>query len=349
MLLEKTVRVWHAYKGYLLFNAVVILLIAGISADMTGYVKRIPALDEIESAYFGSSYTSWLSRKNKEPESEYFHTEGLFTEEANIKAVTDLHRTLADNRYEERGRGEYIAYILKNGKSILRKYTVDEGAVPTLLKPLCESLEYKVDKYPVLRQEAGDIKLIEISDRRTSKKPLILSDGKLVQSFTDIMKQELIEADYEEVAEPEAVYVDISITDRRNFTKHYNFRRSFNALYKWLKDNGYYESALLLPEEIDHITVQTVKVTQDKGNISYTDTGGSMDLSDRAFLEELLDVYSYKSMAYSSGTYLRLDFYFQAEATKPGFSGYLSLEAPMSGALRQKLGKQGIDSGAAAE
>ncbi len=338
MLLDKTVKVWHAYKGFLLFNAVIILLIAGISADVTGYVKHIPDVNEIESAYFGSNYTSWLSRKDKQPELAYFHTEGLFTEKANIKAVTELHRVLADSSYEDGGREEYIAYTLKNGKSILRKYAVDEYAVRTLIGPLYESHEYKVDKYPVLQQKAEDIKLIEIQDRRTAKKPLILSNEKLVQSFTDALKQELTDADYGEITESEGGYVDIQITDTNNFTAYYSLGRNFETIYKWLRDNGNYDSVLLLPEEIAHVTVQTIKVTQRKNSVNYTpDSGSSMDFTDKALIKELLDICSYGLVTGNSGTYLELRFYSQTGTPEPSFIGFLSLDAPMSEALRQSV------------
>lgn len=350
MLMEKTVRVWHEYKGFLIFGAAVILLLVGISADVTGYVKRIPALDEVESAYFGDNYNSWLREKNQLPEADIFRTVGFFEEKENIKAVMKLHQALAENKNGENyGPQEYIAYKLKNGRSIVRRYTIDENADRALLKPLYESLEYKEDRFPVLSQNTEDIKLIEIGDRRTAKKPLVLSDRKQVQSFTDIMKKELTDAGYEEVAPSGTVYAYILVTDWKDKKICYSLERSFSALYSWLQDNGYYESVMLVPEEIDHITVQALKTTRYKGGFGIAETGISIDLSDRALIKELFDICSY-NMDYSigsadSGTYLRLGFYLQAGTANSDFEGFIYPGMPMSEALRQELGELGANLG----
>ena len=365
MLLEKTVRVWHAYKGFLLLNVAVTLLLVGISADVTGYVKRIPALDDIESAYFGNFYSTWLHKKDNPSQTASISMEGFFREEANIKTVTNLHSVLANggSKADELdgstaymaeggnivdGRDEYIAYTLKDGRSVVRKYTIDENAVRGLLKPLYESLEYKEEKYPVLGQNTQDIKWMEIGDRRTAKKPLVLSDEKRIQSFVDIMKKELIDADYEEVTEPENGYAAyIQITDRNGVRSDYSLRRSFNTIFSWLEDNGYYKSVMLLPEDIDHVSVQALKTTWYKnGGVSYSDVGNGKNLSGSDIIKELIDICS-PGLSRGSGTCFRLEFYSRAVAVQPDFKGFISSGTPMSATLRQKLGEMEENPGTA--
>lgn len=341
MLLEKTVRVWHAYKGYLTFNAVILLMIVFISADVTGYVRYVPQYSEIESVYYGWNYHAWLREKNKLPEDLYFRTEGLFKEEGNIKTAMSLHRVLAENRVANDGREKYLAYILKNGRSVVRKYNVKDSAVSSFVVPLYESLEYRREKYPVLSQNAQDIKLIEIGDNRTSKKPLILSDQKQVQGFMENLQRELVDADYKEITEPEDEYTYIQITDRNNRRYNYSLRRSFSTLYSWLEDNGYYKSVMLLPEEIDHVALQSFKITQYKGSKAYSATGSSMDISDGALIKELVEICHARINTGEYETYLRLVFYIRAGSVERDFESFIYPGTPMSEALQQKLGELG--------
>ncbi len=364
MLLEKTLRVWHAYKGFLVFSAAVILWFAGISADVTGYVKHIPQLSEIKSAYYGSNYTAWQLEKNKRPEDLYFRAEGLFKEEANIKAVMSLHAILAENGsakltedlsentiarqvgigYRNGVNEKYIAYILKDGRSIIRKYSVDETSVKKFIVPLYESSEYKEDKYPILDQKTQDIKSIEIGDYRTTKKPLVLSDMKQLQSFINVMQSELIDSNYEEITDSEETYVYIRITDGNDFREYYSLRKSYSKLYSWMKENGYYDSTILLPEEIDHVTVQPLKVTWYANGYNYTESGNSTVLEDAALIRELADLCENRMGGKGSGTYLQLEF--NGTAVR-NFNGFIYTGTPMSEKLREKLEELAANNGTA--
>lgn len=366
MLLEKTVKVWHAYKGFLVYILVIVLWFAGISADMTGYVKHIPQISEIESAYYGNNYTAWLLEKNKWPENLYFRAEGLFKEGANIKAVMSLHAILAENgsikptenltenaSAKRMGDGsnngvhvKYVAYILKDGRSILRKYEVDETAIKKFIVPIYESLEYKEEKYPVLSQKAQDIKLIEIGDRRTTKNPLLLSDLKQLQDFMEVMQGELIDSGYEEIMKPENEYAYIRITDRDNHYADYSLKRSYGKLYSWLKEKGYYDSVLLLPEEIDHVTLRPLKVTSLDNGFGYSDYGNSTVLRDGALVSELAGLCDNRLGGGGPGTYLELEF---SGTAVRFFTGYIYTGTPMSDELRNKLEELTTDSGTAAK
>jgi ABC-2 type transport system permease protein len=352
MLLEKSMRVWHAYRSFLIFSAVVALLLAGISADVTGFVKYIPPMAEIESVYYGNNFGSWQREKNKLPEELYFRSEGLFKEEANIKTVMSLHRILIENKNItiNTGREEYVAYILKNGKSIVRKYIVEQSQAKKFLVPIYESQEYKEDKYPVLSQNLQDLKLIEIGDRRTSKKPLILSDSNQLHSFMIAMQTELIDADFEEITEPDDDYAYIRTTDRNDRTYYYILRNSYDSLFSWLRDNGYYGSAMLVPGDIDHVTVQTMEIMGGGGNQAYSlsKIGGSADLNDQVLIKELIDTcHSDRNNYNNLKTFLKLDFYSQVKAVSPDFTAYVYSRDTMSKALLQKLKELGVNFGEA--
>jgi len=343
-LLDKTVRVWYAYKGFLILITAVILLLVGISADVTGYMKRIPAINEIENAYYGNNYYSWQQERNKLPEERLFPAEGFFKEEANIRSVMNLHNALTGSRNEDNWRKVYIAYELKNGRSMVRGYTIDEYAVRQFLEPIYESMEYKEGKYPVLSQNIQDIKWIEIGDRRTKKRPLILTDVVQIQGFFDILKNELIKSEFTHISDTRGESAYIRITDGNDRSETYDIQNSFKTLYSWLKENGHYESVMLMPEDISHVSVQALSAKwYGNGGYSYSTTGRSVELSDSALITELIDICSTRLTNDSSETYLNVYFYFQAGAIHPDFTRYISSRTPMSKELQQKLGELGRD------
>lgn len=344
MLIEKSVKVWRAYKGFLVFGAVVALMLAGLSADVTGYEKYIPAADEIENVYFGYNMGIGLREEKDFPKAELSKVPGIFTEDSNISSVLRLHRALIHKGYNKTGYGRYIIYMLKNGKVIQRKYVVDEDSVKGLVKPVYESLEYKEDRYPVLNQKPEDIKYIEIGDNRTRKKPFVLADAKQLQSFTDIMRGELKEAVYDEItAGNEFAY--IRITDRDDNTKHYELNRSYDTIFAWLENNGCYSSALLTPEDIDHVGIRTVKITKYGANGYGYSTGDAIEgfsLGDKSLIQELLNIYEPDLDGCESGNYILLDFFGTKGAVTSDFGGYLYPDTKLSGELRQKIIDAGI-------
>jgi hypothetical protein len=50
-------------RNYLLYSLVIILLIAGLYYDFTGYEKRIPPLEEVKSVYLDGSFYRLKARK----------------------------------------------------------------------------------------------------------------------------------------------------------------------------------------------------------------------------------------------------------------------------------------------
>lgn len=67
MLLRKTFRVFKAYKGFLVFALVLVLLLSSISFDFFGYESRVPQDNEVEVMYL-SQYPSTLIRLALTPE-----------------------------------------------------------------------------------------------------------------------------------------------------------------------------------------------------------------------------------------------------------------------------------------
>lgn len=113
MLLEKSLRVFRSrMRGLLIVWAVLLLGVAAAVFDLTGYEKRVPETDDIESVVIIND-----GRVTGDGES--------------IELVRKIHRTAIANQERNRQANNqgviYIGYNLKDGSSINRTYYVDRS------------------------------------------------------------------------------------------------------------------------------------------------------------------------------------------------------------------------------
>lgn len=113
MLLQKSLRVFRSrMRGLLIVWAVLLLGVAAAVFDLTGYEKRVPETDDIESVVIIN--------------------DGRVTGDAeSIELTREIHQTAIDNRERNRQANNqgviYIGYNLKDGSSINRTYYVDRS------------------------------------------------------------------------------------------------------------------------------------------------------------------------------------------------------------------------------
>lgn len=137
MLLEKSFRVFGSWKGCLPLLAALVVLTCAMEFDLTGYERRVPAAERVESVYVTGLDTmpydkaSWLQVSGTDPDK--------------IQAVIDVHRAVVENKSfleEQMGqwyqyqdvKGGYsvetrgcisfnLVYMMKDGSEIMRNYS----------------------------------------------------------------------------------------------------------------------------------------------------------------------------------------------------------------------------------
>ena len=339
VLLQKSFRIWSsAYKGYWGYAAVIVLLLVGISLDITGFERRVPQLTQVESVYFGSNIHFWLQRENSIDSSNIayeFDGIGFFADKKNIQNITLLHQELVANPTPpEQGRRYYFAYNLSNGKHLIRQYILDEEQEALFLKPIFESLEYKEARFPVLIQDASEIKLIEINDSRTSKKPLLLTDTNEIEEFTKLLKLEILATTSTELIYPAREFINISIIHLNGERMYYALRPSYQSIFRWLQAKGYTDDFMLLPEEIDYVTLENPgKIQQDGESIK------PLKITEREIIEELIRLtlsnpYYYR---YEAAKIYEVTFYGTDGKEPYSFNTTISKDLPVSAALKTYL------------
>ncbi len=292
-LLQKSLKIWSSYKGYLGYAVVVAVLLLGIATDATGYVHRAPDPKKVKKVYFGTSIGGWMLQDEQESTGEQnigYRGGTFFEDRNNIKNIILLHRQLLKHPRPKEGIDHYLVYILDDGY-LARRYSFDERDYASLLKPLYESLEYKQARFPVLVQNPARIKMIEIDDPRTPKGPLFLVDKAEIEEFTARLKQDLLNTTFEEMTADTGEHLHASIVYSAGMPvnhpvpEYYNLRTTYRSVVAWLKEKGYYEKVALLPEEVECAVLEyPVPAGVDKTGRAT----GQIEIRDRQLIEELL-------------------------------------------------------------
>ncbi|HHW40933.1 MAG TPA: ABC transporter permease [Syntrophomonadaceae bacterium] len=335
-LLQKSLKIWSSYRGYLGYAAVVAVLLLGIATDVTGYVHRVPDPAKVKEVYYGPYINYWM-RDEKTWSTAVRDAEyrgGCFFEDRNtIEKIVLLHRQLLKAPRRGEGTERYIVYTLENGTYLARRYSFDERDYASLLKPVYESREYKRARFPVVIQYPEEIKLIEIGDLRTPKRQVILANREEIGEFAALLRRDVLDLTFEELtAGPEEnMYADI--VDAAGNSVHYNLRPGYGSVIGWLKEKGYYEQIALLPEEIEYAVLEYLVPSKAYNAGAVPER---IEIRDRRLIEELLNISGPEG---KTGMGETVDVTFYGKAAGGNFQYHRSIRRdwPLSEGLREYL------------
>ncbi|HZG71017.1 MAG TPA: hypothetical protein VEY51_05695, partial [Chondromyces sp.] len=144
VVLEKTWRVFHQWKGYILFLAVFVVLGFAVRLDLLGYEDTLPDLSEIERAYISSSVYGLTSEKlNGEIDSRgVFHEQepsDYYQTGENIQHIYGYHQAVmkaGEIQPSKHSTPKIFAYELKNGEKFVRQYNIVESQYESYMGPI---------------------------------------------------------------------------------------------------------------------------------------------------------------------------------------------------------------------
>jgi ABC-2 type transport system permease protein len=240
MMLEKTWRVFHKWKGYLYF--VIGMLVIGIflKIDIIGYEKRLPSLAEIERIYF-SEETYYL---NEEIEA-YVSPKPFFATKENMKNIYLLHQQIIKDkeivkRPSSTSRSAVFVYELKNGNKIVRSYEIPFEKYKSFYKPIVESKEYKQIRYPLLKkQDVSGLDKITIQPNNEWAETTFITDKEQMAEFVAILKSELEHETAEQIFDGRNPWGHIELVWDGNDRMAVTWEKSYTRIDEWLKQNGY--------------------------------------------------------------------------------------------------------------
>lgn len=334
MITNKSFKVLHTYKGYLGFSLVLVILALGIKFDFVGYINKVPAPSEVQEAYVGYNLQWWQNKDNPDFNEKLYGNDdsNSFKNPENIEYVTKLHKMILENR-STTGSSQYVAYKLKNGKQIIRRYIVDTDSYASALGPLYESAEYKEDRFPVVKQNEENIKYIEISDNRSEKNSVIVSDKAKLKDFIAALRKDVESISYNDLIDPAQRAINIMIVDTSDTTINYEVRSGFTNTLTWLKQEEIYDQIVLRPEDVDSAVInyydyKKAEVMQETASVK------SVEIKDKEVIKELIDISFDIHFDYKDGTY---DVAFMSKGQRTKFNLALDVNAKVSPALKSYL------------
>lgn len=282
MINKKSFTVKGILKPAMLYIAVIAAFKLTLAYDLTGYERRVPHIENIESIepyenIIGRTYFQYYCSDVKAP--EYGTARGIaikITDENEIKNISDFHRFISDNKAEMKNNTKNtgienpvwidLKYNLKNGKTLKRSYTLDGDLCGTYLKAYYETPEYKLAKYPIISDSSKTIKNVTYcGDTKTG------GDIQLryidYNKLTEALKKDIDGLDYEIIYNMNkelecGEYISINYTETLNY-KGKDFTYSYEDT---IELNRYFKNTLaLINDELSKYKDKLIKEENIKG------------------------------------------------------------------------------------
>jgi ABC-2 type transport system permease protein len=300
MILEKTWRVFHKWKGYAAFIAIMIVVGTLLQLDVTGYENRQPRLADIKQVYFDNSIL-YLEEEREEvsPDDKHYEKERMkrfYEEKSNINNIYLFHQQIIKDQAQLKHtsydmQSVVFGYELKNGKTIVRQYRIPVEKYKAFYKTIVESKEYKQMHYPFLQKDdLSGLEKVRIETYQMLHRNTYITDPKQIEAFVSILKTELEKETAEQVLDQHEPWGTISLYWDNNEKMTVDWKKSYARLDEWLKQNGF-EKARITADDIDYAIVIPNK--EGKPFHEYIDEElknhkDAMKITDKQLLEECL-------------------------------------------------------------
>lgn len=252
MIVEKSWRVFKKVKQYGFFLVGAVLLIIGFSLDITGFVHRVPDLDEIEEAYVIDDDYNFNERVN------YYGRQPGFTDPDDIKTIQSLHEDLIDsaerNDFLNYYRSIKIMYILKDGSEVVREYSLDDAEFE-----LFEN--YHINNHPMYRRYSEPLfyinpakaNKIEVESDHYNYKELTITDRDQIVELIDRLRQDALSLPQGENSTYMMNSLSIHIPGEQEV--YINLTYEHEATLQWFDDQNLSEEALILAEDVEKVVI----------------------------------------------------------------------------------------------
>lgn len=260
MLLRKTLRVWHTYKGYLGFAAAFFVMICIFAfTSFFGFETRIPEKKDISQI---AVY-------------DYYHMEKPYIDDGELISKTAVIHSnmLAKNETVKKQNHDtyiHIEYKLKNGNIVHRRYGISDDELHSIMETMYKTPEYKQ-------------KIERIYTAISSIYSMNIYAGEHIEIREETQKNELMECIKKDISElgyneihnnawgfnidieyiPEKVINDNNyriITsengERERIYIEYmnvNINANFKNTISWIMENGYWDKIAIKNEGIMYI------------------------------------------------------------------------------------------------
>ena len=284
MIVQKTWRVFREWREYSYFFIVFALIITFIMADITGYQKRIPATEEIESAFVITDLYQFQNNTDRYQEIDGFNS----PEE--IKKIRDYHQYLIDHSSREDELYYHynhvaILYRLDNGRTLVREYNLpDQTANHSVLDWVQQTSTYKAYSSELFFIDPHEVNELRFHTRSMDNE-FVLTNHKQIAEFVEILKLDKIENSGDQYYETS---VEMTLKGHgRNF-QYFYFSWQDKRIVEWLEQNNLLDQLIFGPDQIESVTIFEI---DDHDEFDYYHTelellSGSLNLPQWQFTDQ---------------------------------------------------------------
>jgi ABC-2 type transport system permease protein len=254
MVLNKTWRVFGKIKNYLIYAGSLVILLLMLHFDVIQYENKVPELEDIAQVHFSDK--------------PYLYNDTSFRKDAyylkskeNLTNIRQLHLAILKDKIDpETIRGSkyetaFFAYELKNGRKVVREYTVDKSKFKPFYQKVQESEEYKQAVNEIFQKKTKDMKLITIQPYGPVNTRANFSDPEEIEELVSILKEEIHSASYEEMNDTRGLQSYISILLTNNNSIDLAYKPSYKKLDQWLEQKDVLDKAKVSEKDIDYAVI----------------------------------------------------------------------------------------------
>ncbi|ENH97166.1 multidrug ABC transporter permease [Gracilibacillus halophilus YIM-C55.5] len=249
MLIQKTWRVFHQWRGFLVYIGVSMLIVLSLVFDWYGYETRIPNANQVDSVLF-------YDQSSRHHQSRYTQEELPAIKNQEVKEmIVQLHEYILENDISSKSyaRTSYedsiditgafsptditFVYNLDNGRKIKRQYFIpDRGAVEEYLQPIMNSEAFKKLNRPSLFDDQTNYTTAGISANDTARSTST-SNQQVIQKLITALQKDYLAADYQ------------TLINAQQSKYHINFSYKADHLYSMRVPASYTNTIDVLEEE----------------------------------------------------------------------------------------------------
>ena len=280
MLIRKT---WHIFDRKMMiamlgYSIIVGLIIYLPITNVTGYEKRVPELASIQSVYIGDNSQGQLFDYDYRSGKYKLKENKLSSDPNYIQSIVELHAKIVEDQpvFDYRNKDVVnqlvqIAYRLNNGKMMYRSYTLPYQIYASDLQKITSTEEYKTVYYKLDDFQKYHNK-IRITNTDVNKRSKLVTNPVQIKELNQLILQEHL-AIPNPLDRPLigsgtlfSIYFPIDPEGTNTEERNYYWDPSYAPIETWLKANGYWDTVVTQPKDIQSIAI--VKESTDR-NIRY--------------------------------------------------------------------------------
>lgn len=289
MIVMKTPRVFNmkGLKSFAIYSLIAVIFFAGLAYDITGFEKRVPAVDKITTSslensflqgssgrYFNGAYGGAYRDMSSQ---DFYEMHAQLKSASNIKAMTDLHKAILEKRADFEANQDKLVqynigfdYSIGSLNTLERIYSVDYYFLRDSkeLKTIYESEEFK-NIYSLSNLNYKKITSINFSNPVNYDTPVAIKNPKDISMLLTLLDQDYANETYSEAMNLKLPYalasINYKVEDTRSKkiidrTTDLVIKESYTKTIGWLTQNGFADKIALTDDMISYIGVYSTEL-----------------------------------------------------------------------------------------